>query len=78
MNILKWIPGQSIIEVVHGWKDEIVPVENVYKFCRGYFLNLKIINDRHNLQERIHEIEGIFKEFLGRISENNQTKKGRN
>jgi alpha/beta superfamily hydrolase len=46
-------PKAKHIEVLHGWKDEIVPVENVYKFCSKHSLNLKILNDRHNLQDRI-------------------------
>jgi len=60
-------PKAKYTEVVHGWNDEIVPAENVFKFCRRYALNLKLLNDRHNLQNCIEEIEDIFKDFLKRV-----------
>lgn len=65
----KMNPKAANIEVVHGWNDEIVPADNVYKFCRRYSLNLKILNDKHNLQNCIDELECIFKDFLVRVRE---------
>jgi len=61
-------PAADVTEVIHGWKDEIVPAENVFRFCSEYSLNLKFLNDTHNLQSSIKEIEVIFKEFLNKVA----------
>ena len=52
------------IQVVHGWQDEIVPVENAWKLCQKYHLRLKLYDADHRLMSVIAEIAKDFDDFL--------------
>lgn len=52
------------ISVVHGWNDEVVPVENSIRFARQHKAKLHIVPDGHRLSESLDIIGTLFAEFL--------------
>lgn len=52
------------VTVVHGWSDDIVPVENVLKFARTASADLHIFEGGHRLREKLPETESCFEQFL--------------
>lgn len=52
------------VEVVHGWHDEVVPLEHSLRFAREYGAALHLLNDDHGLHGSIRRIEHLFECFL--------------
>ncbi len=60
-------PPQCPIEIVHGWGDDVVPVENSIRWAREHRADLHILDGDHRLQENIPQIGALFAEFLRRL-----------
>ena len=52
------------IVAVHGWRDEIVPVEIAIAFARDNGATLHVVDDDHRLHASLPRIEGWLREFL--------------
>ena len=50
--------------IVHGWRDEIVPVENSIRWALEHAAALHILNSDHRLQDQIEAICGLLRDFL--------------
>ena len=50
--------------LVHGWDDEVVPVENVIKFARNYQVPLHLLPADHRLITQLDSVANIFQNFL--------------
>jgi pimeloyl-ACP methyl ester carboxylesterase len=57
-------PAACPITIVHGWRDDIVPVENSIRFGQEYRATLHIVDGDHRLQEAIQQICHYFRLFL--------------
>lgn len=55
------------VEIVHGWRDEIIPYELSIRYARESKCALHLIDGDHRLNTSISIIEGIFENFLSRI-----------
>ncbi|HXG29892.1 MAG TPA: alpha/beta fold hydrolase [Nevskiales bacterium] len=53
--------------IVHGWKDDVVPVERALRFARGRRADLHLLDSGHTLNDRIPTLEKIFADFLDRV-----------
>lgn len=62
----------NAIEVVHGWHDSLIPVENVMQFCRNQNCTLHLVNDEHRLKNRLLQVGHFMRSFLERM-ENSTT-----
>ena len=51
-------------EIVHGWRDDIVPVENSIRWAREHRAALHILDSDHRLQDRIPTICRLLSSFL--------------
>lgn len=60
-------PADCPITIVHGWRDDIVPVENSFRFAREYRATLHVIDADHRMVDNIHEIRSFFRYFLVRM-----------
>ncbi len=63
-------PVSPVIEVVHGWQDDVVPAENAVRFAREHEATLHMFEGDHRLIDHLPDIKEIFKRFLLRILEN--------
>ena len=66
-KLTEYIPKCKHIEIIHGWKDEIIPFENSIKFAKEHKAILNLIEDNHRLQDS-HKFIGLrFEAFLKEI-----------
>lgn len=57
-------PPSAPICIVHGWHDDIVPVENSIRYAQSCSATLILIDGDHRLTENIDEINGYFEKFI--------------
>jgi pimeloyl-ACP methyl ester carboxylesterase len=61
------VPNSPIVEVVHGWRDAVVPPENALRFAREFSTTLHMFDGDHRLLEQLPEIKLLFQNFLLRV-----------
>lgn len=57
-------PPPPINAVVHGWSDEVVPVDRALRYARQHRASLHLLDGGHTLTERLPELERIFDALL--------------
>jgi pimeloyl-ACP methyl ester carboxylesterase len=50
--------------IVHGWRDEVVPVEHSIRFARDYQASLHLLDSDHSLHDQLRFIKYLFEYFL--------------
>jgi pimeloyl-ACP methyl ester carboxylesterase len=50
--------------IVHGWHDEVVPVEHSVRFAREYGAALHLVDSDHQLHSQLRFIKYLFEYFL--------------
>ena len=60
-------PPDIPITIVHGWHDDIVPIENSIRFATGCAATLHIVDGDHRLTANIGEINAYLALFLERL-----------
>jgi len=58
------LPPSMPICIVHGWHDDIVPVENSIRFARSCSATLHVVNGDHRLTDNIDEINEYLEKFI--------------
>ena len=62
------VPHAGAVSVVHGWSDEIIPVEHSIRFARGFSqstrMELHLIEDDHRLSTQLTFLALLFERFL--------------
>jgi len=61
-------PPEVPIAIVHGWRDDVVPVENAIRFASGARAALHVLDGDHRLTEKIDEIVELLEQFVRRIA----------
>ena len=56
------------ISIVHGWHDDIVPVDNSIRFARECSATLHIVDGDHRLTANIEEICYYLTRFVDQLS----------
>ncbi len=59
-------PPPPINEVVHGWRDDIVPAERAIRYAQRHRASLHLLDSGHTLVDRLPELTQIFDELLSR------------
>jgi len=54
--------------IVHGWHDDIVPVENSIRYARRCSATLHLVDGDHRLTANIDEINNYLGQFLERLT----------
>jgi predicted esterase len=62
------VPPSIPICIVHGWHDDIVPVDNSIRYARECGATLHIVNGDHRLTANIVAINGYLRQFLESLS----------
>jgi pimeloyl-ACP methyl ester carboxylesterase len=60
-------PPKMPIAIVHGWRDDIVPVENSIRYAAACKAELHVLDGDHRLTENIDEINYYLQRFIGKI-----------
>jgi predicted alpha/beta-hydrolase family hydrolase len=50
--------------IVHGWRDEIVPVDNSIRWAREHRATLHLLDSDHRLEDQIAAICVLLRDFL--------------
>lgn len=58
------VPPDLPITIVHGWRDDIVPVENSFRFAQQCRARLYLIDGDHRLTDNIDEIKRHLKNCI--------------
>jgi predicted esterase len=58
------VPKAGAICVVHGWRDEVVPVEHGIRFAAQHRAELHVLDADHRLNEFLSSIGRLFKDYL--------------
>lgn len=58
-------PATANIEVFHGWRDDVVPPENAWRFCREQRACLHMLDADHRLLSILPIMAEAFERFLG-------------
>ena len=61
-------PASCPISIVHGWRDEVVPVDNSIRYARAYHAQLQLVDADHRLLDRIPLICDYFDLFLRHLA----------
>ena len=59
------IPG--LCSVVHGWRDDIVPVERGVRFAQAHRAALHVLDADHGLNDQLPTLELLLGELLDRV-----------
>jgi pimeloyl-ACP methyl ester carboxylesterase len=57
------------VAIVHGWHDDIVPVENSFRWAREHDAALHVLNSGHRLEDQIDTICSLLRAFLRALAE---------
>ncbi len=60
-------PAPCPVSIVHGWRDEVVPVDNSIRFAREHGAQLQLIDADHRMLDCIALICDYFDLFLRRL-----------
>ena len=61
-------PARCPITIVHGWNDDIVPIDNSIRYAREHRATLHAIDADHRMTARLDMIAGYFKLFLRELT----------
>ncbi|MGJ8670597.1 MAG: YqiA/YcfP family alpha/beta fold hydrolase [Oceanococcus sp.] len=62
-----FVPKTENVEIVHGWEDEVIPVEHSCEFAQSNGFRLHLVPDDHRLNSSLDELEHLFAGFLERL-----------
>ena len=54
-------------EIVHGWDDDVIPVDHSIRFARHHRCTLHLVRDGHDLNADIPQLGELFARFLERL-----------
>lgn len=52
------------VTIVHGWRDDIVPVANSWKFAQQIHADLHVLDDDHRLTATLPQTVALFERFI--------------
>lgn len=55
------------VEIVHGWSDEVIPVQNSIQYAKQADCTLHLISGDHRLNSSLDQIEPLFLQFLSAL-----------
>ena len=55
------------IEIIHGWSDDVIPVEHSIKYAQQAQCALHLIDGDHRLNTSITQVVDLFRLFLQKI-----------
>jgi alpha/beta superfamily hydrolase len=60
-------PDMPVV-IVHGWNDDVVPVDNSIRFARACNASLHILDADHRLTANIDDINHLLTRFIETVS----------
>ncbi|MBI4752438.1 MAG: alpha/beta fold hydrolase [Acidobacteria bacterium] len=60
-------PQAGQVEIIHGWQDEVIPVNFAIDYARKFHTTLHLVESDHRLMSALPMIESWFADFLERV-----------
>lgn len=60
-------PNAKFTTMIHGWDDEVIPVERSIRFAQEHKVELHITNGDHRLTNQLPLLQTLFGHFLDRV-----------
>lgn len=57
----------NAIEIVHGWRDSLIPVENVIRFSKEKRCTLHLVDDEHRLKNTLPQVGKLLYAYITRM-----------
>jgi alpha/beta superfamily hydrolase len=57
----------SVVDIVHGWNDDVIPVENSIRYARESGHSLHLVKGNHALSDALEDVDRIFSFFLDHV-----------
>ena len=67
------VPRARQTLLVHGWQDEVVPVNNSIRFAQLHKCDLHLLDGDHRLNDALFRIEPLFELFLKQVMAESST-----
>lgn len=67
-----YLSRSPCIEIVHGWSDDVIPIDNSIRYAREADCSLHAIQGDHALNKSIDQVEALFTSFLDSIIDRSQ------
>jgi predicted esterase YcpF (UPF0227 family) len=62
-----YVTNINNVEIVHGWSDDVIPVEHSIKYAQQAQCTLHLIDGDHRLNTSIVQVIDLFRLFLQKI-----------
>ena len=66
-QVQHYVSTAAHIDIVHGWSDDVIPVQNSIDYAREADCSLHLISGDHPLNTSIEMVEVLFEQFLQRV-----------
>lgn len=66
-SVQNYAPQTTSIEIIHGWEDDIVPVDSSIQFGQQQQATLHLTKDNHRLSHSHELLQELFYNFLKRL-----------
>lgn len=53
--------------IVHGWRDDVVPVDNSIRWAREHHAALHVLDSDHRLEDRIDAVCSLLRSFIAEL-----------
>jgi predicted esterase len=60
-------PNAKHVTLIHGWRDDVIPPENAFRYAQEHGARLHLIDGDHRLTEALPFIERQFSIFLDAV-----------
>jgi len=60
-------PAACPVTIVHGWNDDIVPVDNSIRYAREHRCRLHILDSDHRMAASVRDIDEYLAQYLARL-----------
>lgn len=57
------------LSIVHGWNDEVIPVDHSIRFAKAQSCELHLLHDDHRLIATLDQVDDYFRTYLQRFAE---------
>ena len=61
-------PFDGYCQIVHGWKDDVIPAANAIRYAELQQTELILLNSGHTLTDQLPMLEFLFDRFLNQIA----------
>lgn len=61
------VPLADVIQIVHGWEDELIAAEDIFRYAKEHKTPLMLVVSDHRLMSAMPEIEKLFSDFLDQV-----------